>query len=201
MLNSLSSISVRESRIQYLCDPQWFRDTASRGPTTIVAPESQFRTCPSDHDSIGYHRMSASGESSTTMHRLLHASGPHPIPPANDPNFEFKSLSASDYFWINAKLWTCDHPARIFLYQLGSIETDRVPPAYRFFLISIYGGLLELVQPLIETARISQLTSQLVLQLVAQLSSSYCASDLICTRSLFLYSASHSITALDLIYA
>ncbi|KZV50664.1 hypothetical protein F511_29717 [Dorcoceras hygrometricum] len=30
--------------IRYLCDPQWFRDTASRGPTTIVAPESQFRT-------------------------------------------------------------------------------------------------------------------------------------------------------------
>ncbi|KZV21953.1 protein MADS AFFECTING FLOWERING 5 [Dorcoceras hygrometricum] len=26
-----------------------WRDTASRGPTTIVAPESQFRTCPSDH--------------------------------------------------------------------------------------------------------------------------------------------------------
>ncbi|KZV53059.1 hypothetical protein F511_31487 [Dorcoceras hygrometricum] len=35
--------------------------------------------------SIGYPRMSASGESSTTMHRLLHASGPHPIPPPNDP--------------------------------------------------------------------------------------------------------------------
>ncbi|KZV52227.1 dr1-associated corepressor [Dorcoceras hygrometricum] len=49
MLNTLSSVSVRESRIQYLCDPQWFRDTASRGPTTIVAPKSQFRTCPSDH--------------------------------------------------------------------------------------------------------------------------------------------------------
>ncbi|KZV35557.1 hypothetical protein F511_32417 [Dorcoceras hygrometricum] len=49
MLNTLISVSVRESRIQYLCDPQWFRDTASRGPTTIVAPESQFRTCPSDH--------------------------------------------------------------------------------------------------------------------------------------------------------
>ncbi|KZV30976.1 myosin-17-like [Dorcoceras hygrometricum] len=29
--------------------------------------------------------MSASGEFSTTMHRLLHASGPHPIPPPNDP--------------------------------------------------------------------------------------------------------------------
>ncbi|KZV17908.1 hypothetical protein F511_13421 [Dorcoceras hygrometricum] len=85
MLNTLSSVSVRESRIQYLCDPQWFRDTASRGPTTIVAPESQFRTCPSDNDSIGYPRMSASGESSTTMHRLLHASGSHSIPPPDDP--------------------------------------------------------------------------------------------------------------------
>ncbi|KZV45763.1 hypothetical protein F511_28477 [Dorcoceras hygrometricum] len=35
--------------------------------------------------SIGYPRMKASGESSTTKHRLLHASGPHPIPPPNDP--------------------------------------------------------------------------------------------------------------------
>ncbi|KZV50179.1 hypothetical protein F511_19271 [Dorcoceras hygrometricum] len=61
-------------------------DTASRRPTTIVAPESLFRTCPTDHDNIGYPRMSASGESSTTMHRLLHASGSHPIPPPNDPN-------------------------------------------------------------------------------------------------------------------
>ncbi|KZV58704.1 hypothetical protein F511_28793 [Dorcoceras hygrometricum] len=35
--------------------------------------------------SIGYPRMKASGESSTTKPRLLHASGPHPIPPPNDP--------------------------------------------------------------------------------------------------------------------
>ncbi|KZV34464.1 NADP-dependent D-sorbitol-6-phosphate dehydrogenase-like [Dorcoceras hygrometricum] len=35
--------------------------------------------------SIGYPRMRASGESSTTKHRLPHASGPHPIPPPNDP--------------------------------------------------------------------------------------------------------------------
>ncbi|KZV15731.1 125 kDa kinesin-related protein [Dorcoceras hygrometricum] len=35
--------------------------------------------------SIRYPRMRASGESSTTKHRLLHASGPHPIPPPNDP--------------------------------------------------------------------------------------------------------------------
>ncbi|KZV55757.1 hypothetical protein F511_21253 [Dorcoceras hygrometricum] len=85
LLNTLSGVSVRESRIQYLCDPQWFRDTASRGSTTIVAPKSQFRICPTDHDSIGYPRMSASGESSTTMHRLLHASGSHTIPPPDDP--------------------------------------------------------------------------------------------------------------------
>ncbi|KZV37975.1 hypothetical protein F511_09795 [Dorcoceras hygrometricum] len=35
-------------------------------------------------DSIGYPRIKASGESSTTKHRPLHASGPHPIPPPND---------------------------------------------------------------------------------------------------------------------
>ncbi|KZV32577.1 hypothetical protein F511_36067 [Dorcoceras hygrometricum] len=68
------------------------RDTASRGPTTIVTPKSQFRTDPSDHDSIGYPRIKASGESSTTKHRLLHASGPHPIPPPNDPKSEIRRL-------------------------------------------------------------------------------------------------------------
>ncbi|KZV46436.1 dentin sialophosphoprotein-like [Dorcoceras hygrometricum] len=35
--------------------------------------------------SIGYPRMSASGESSTTMNRLLHASRSHPIPTPYDP--------------------------------------------------------------------------------------------------------------------
>ncbi|KZV58498.1 hypothetical protein F511_11958 [Dorcoceras hygrometricum] len=35
--------------------------------------------------SIGYPRMRASGKSLTTKHRLLHASGSHPIPPPNDP--------------------------------------------------------------------------------------------------------------------
>ncbi|KZV22242.1 hypothetical protein F511_21393 [Dorcoceras hygrometricum] len=43
-------------------------------------------TSPHDPlDSIGYPRIKASGESSTTKHRLLHASGPHPIPPPKDP--------------------------------------------------------------------------------------------------------------------
>ncbi|KZV30927.1 galactose oxidase-like [Dorcoceras hygrometricum] len=47
--------------------------------------------------SIGYQRMSASGESSTTMHRLLHASGSHPIPTPYDPNF-FASGFCVDWF-------------------------------------------------------------------------------------------------------
>ncbi|KZV30439.1 thioredoxin family protein [Dorcoceras hygrometricum] len=44
---------------------------------------------------IGYPRMSASGESSTTMHRLLHASGSHPIPTPYDPNIGYPRKSAS----------------------------------------------------------------------------------------------------------
>ncbi|KZV30877.1 hypothetical protein F511_10811 [Dorcoceras hygrometricum] len=157
-----------------LCDPQWFRDTASRGPTTIVTPKSQFRTCPSDHGkaprkiahdplgitdsvcknqsvvvsvqygpfntyipirsttigksrvardpitmhtswrlnsdiasvtSIGYPRMKASGESSTTMHRLLHASGPHPILPPNDPNCCERPAVASDQLLVSDQQW------------------------------------------------------------------------------------------------
>ncbi|KZV46655.1 hypothetical protein F511_15457 [Dorcoceras hygrometricum] len=44
-------------------------------------------------DNIGYPRMRASGESSTTKHRLLHASGPHPIPPPNDPKEHCDVLS------------------------------------------------------------------------------------------------------------
>ncbi|KZV52080.1 hypothetical protein F511_41019 [Dorcoceras hygrometricum] len=46
--------------------------------------------------SIGYPRMSASGESSTTMHRLLHASGSHPIPTPYDPNSGNKTSPQSE---------------------------------------------------------------------------------------------------------
>ncbi|KZV26594.1 WUSCHEL-related homeobox 9-like [Dorcoceras hygrometricum] len=73
------------------CQPRVVRMSIARpardGVATIVAPGSQFRTCPTDHDSIGYPRMSASGESSTTMHRLLHTSGSHPIPTPYDPKY------------------------------------------------------------------------------------------------------------------
>ncbi|KZV30209.1 hypothetical protein F511_38710 [Dorcoceras hygrometricum] len=129
LTNSARTDSPRKTRPERFPAKRWrrraahgggVRDTASREPTTIAAPESQFRTCPTDHGkassnitticksrvsidpiamrtswrsnsdiasatSIGYPRMSASGESSTTMHRLLHASGSHPIPPPDDP--------------------------------------------------------------------------------------------------------------------
>ncbi|KZV43779.1 histidine kinase 5 [Dorcoceras hygrometricum] len=59
-----------------------------------VLIHASFNTCycwgtvadPDPVSRIGYPRMSASSESSTTMHRFLHASGSHPIQPPNDPN-------------------------------------------------------------------------------------------------------------------
>ncbi|KZV29128.1 hypothetical protein F511_40032 [Dorcoceras hygrometricum] len=50
--------------------------------------------------SIGYPRMSASGESSTTMHRLLHASGSHPIPPPDDPKVFQACYLAGTCAWL-----------------------------------------------------------------------------------------------------
>ncbi|KZV29249.1 hypothetical protein F511_35550 [Dorcoceras hygrometricum] len=62
ILNKLSLVSIRELRNKYFCDPQWFRDTASRGFTTFVTPKSHFRTnhrimvkrlATSPHDPLG----------------------------------------------------------------------------------------------------------------------------------------------------
>ncbi|KZV18145.1 hypothetical protein F511_28962 [Dorcoceras hygrometricum] len=95
--------------------------------------------------SIGYPRMSASGESSTTMHRLLHASGSHPIPPPNDP----KTNQYNQYLGLihstNGNHLESPNEGSSIDHQLGPMETDRVPPTYRFFLICIKGGDLELV--------------------------------------------------------
>ncbi|KZV26958.1 hypothetical protein F511_39775 [Dorcoceras hygrometricum] len=64
-------------------------------------------------DSIGYPRMKASGESSTTKHRLLHASGPHPIPPPNDPNMVMMITSGTefnpDFEYLNEELHDIFH--------------------------------------------------------------------------------------------
>ncbi|KZV38068.1 hypothetical protein F511_16088 [Dorcoceras hygrometricum] len=151
MLNTLSSVSVRESRIQYLCDPQWFRDTASRGPTTIVAPESQFRTCPTDHDSIGYPHMSVSGESSTTMHRLLHASGSHPIPTPYDPktnqyNQDLGLIHSTNGNHLESPIEgsSIDHQVTIYLHaqNITMFPTNEIWYFASQILVSSSGGLI-----------------------------------------------------------
>ncbi|KZV13582.1 dentin sialophosphoprotein-like [Dorcoceras hygrometricum] len=58
----------------------------SRVARDPIAMHTSWRLNSDIANSIGYPRMSASGESLTTMHRLLHASGSHPIPTPGDPN-------------------------------------------------------------------------------------------------------------------
>ncbi|KZV53015.1 hypothetical protein F511_27631 [Dorcoceras hygrometricum] len=54
--------------------------------------------------SIGYPRMSASGESSTTMHRLPHASGSHPIPTPYDPKLvDFITITTTTTLNLEAR--------------------------------------------------------------------------------------------------
>ncbi|KZV30895.1 hypothetical protein F511_33773 [Dorcoceras hygrometricum] len=51
-LNKLSLISVQELRNQYFCDPQWFRDTASRG-LKMLLPESSGFPCENPGPTAG----------------------------------------------------------------------------------------------------------------------------------------------------
>ncbi|KZV33351.1 hypothetical protein F511_41346 [Dorcoceras hygrometricum] len=61
--------------------------TGNMTPSSVCTRRAdEFDTNGISMTSIGYPRIKASGESSTMKHRLLHASGPHPIPPPNDPN-------------------------------------------------------------------------------------------------------------------
>ncbi|KZV28074.1 hypothetical protein F511_02160 [Dorcoceras hygrometricum] len=71
-------------------DPLGITDSACKNQSVVVSvqygPFNPYIPIRSTTiDSIGYPRMSASGESSTTMHRLLNASGSHPIPTPYDP--------------------------------------------------------------------------------------------------------------------
>ncbi|KZV27002.1 hypothetical protein F511_21867 [Dorcoceras hygrometricum] len=70
-------------------DPLGITDSAYKNQLVVVSVQyGPFNTYipikSTTIDSIGYPRIKESGESSTTKHRLLHASGPHPIPPSND---------------------------------------------------------------------------------------------------------------------
>ncbi|KZV33728.1 PH-interacting protein [Dorcoceras hygrometricum] len=73
--------------------------------------------------SIGYPRMSASGESSKTMHRLLHASGSHPIPSPDDPKTNQYNQDLGLIHWINGNHLessnegsSIDHQVTIYLH-------------------------------------------------------------------------------------
>ncbi|KZV46682.1 hypothetical protein F511_06794 [Dorcoceras hygrometricum] len=58
----------------------------SRVAKDPITMHTSWRSNSDITNNIGYPRVKASGESSTTKHRLLHASGPHAIPQPNDPN-------------------------------------------------------------------------------------------------------------------
>ncbi|KZV27045.1 hypothetical protein F511_36714 [Dorcoceras hygrometricum] len=59
--------------------------------------------------SIGYPRMSASGESPTTMHRLLHSSGSHPIPTPYNPKLLAELLGSLAFLkWCRCDSWRAD---------------------------------------------------------------------------------------------
>ncbi|KZV34208.1 hypothetical protein F511_37501 [Dorcoceras hygrometricum] len=81
-------------------DPLGITDSACKNQLVVVSVQyGPFNTYipirSTIIDSIGYPRMRASGESSTTKHRLLHASGPHPILPPNDPKPKISKISKS----------------------------------------------------------------------------------------------------------
>ncbi|KZV25890.1 hypothetical protein F511_30425 [Dorcoceras hygrometricum] len=81
-------VTLNGSGIQLAVGPQplWLRNRNFGLAQRIMVK----RLATSRHDpldNIGYPRMRANGESSTKKHRLLHASGPHPIPPPNDPKW------------------------------------------------------------------------------------------------------------------
>ncbi|KZV42755.1 hypothetical protein F511_07452 [Dorcoceras hygrometricum] len=84
--NQLVVVSVRYGPNPYIP----IRSTTIGKSRVAIDPIAMHTSWRSNSDiasvtSIGYPRMSASGESSTTMHRLLHVSGSHPIPTPYDP--------------------------------------------------------------------------------------------------------------------
>ncbi|KZV26006.1 hypothetical protein F511_03879 [Dorcoceras hygrometricum] len=109
--------------------PLWLRNHNS-GPAQRIMLK-RLATSPHDPiDSIGYPCMSASGESSTTMHRLLHASGSHPIPPPNDPKLLFTVAFLRQFPSFPAVVWRVrgcegERQYRILISLLGSLATMR----------------------------------------------------------------------------
>ncbi|KZV56739.1 hypothetical protein F511_37978 [Dorcoceras hygrometricum] len=102
-------------------------------------------------NSIGYPRMSASGESSTTMHRLLHASGSHPIPPPNDPktnqyNQDLRLIHSTNGNHLESpnEGSSIDHQVTIYLHaqNITMFPTNETWYFASQILVSSSGGLI-----------------------------------------------------------
>ncbi|KZV44710.1 F-box/kelch-repeat protein-like [Dorcoceras hygrometricum] len=101
--------------------------------------------------SIGYPLMSASGESSTTMHRLLHASGSHPIPTPYDPKTNQYNQDLGLIHSINGnhlespnKGSSIDHQVTIHLHaqNITMLPTNETWYFASQILVSNSGGLI-----------------------------------------------------------
>ncbi|KZV56671.1 dentin sialophosphoprotein-like [Dorcoceras hygrometricum] len=101
--------------------------------------------------SIGYPRMRASGESSTTKHRLLHASGSHPIPPPNDPKTNQYNQDLGHIHSTNVNHLerpnegsSIDHQVTIYLHaqNITMFPTNETRYFASQILVSISGGLI-----------------------------------------------------------
>ncbi|KZV56869.1 hypothetical protein F511_30920 [Dorcoceras hygrometricum] len=100
---------------------------------------------------IGYPRMSVSDESSTTMHRLLHASGSHPIPPPNDPKTNqynqdlglIHSTNGNHLESLNEGI-SIDHQVTIYLHaqNITMFPTNEIWYFASQILVSSSGGLI-----------------------------------------------------------
>ncbi|KZV57305.1 hypothetical protein F511_22754 [Dorcoceras hygrometricum] len=101
--------------------------------------------------SIGYPRMSASGESSTTMHRILHASGSHPISPPDDPKTNLYNQDLGLIHSTNGNHLespnegsSIDHQVTIYLYaqNITMFPTNETWYFASQILVSSSGGLI-----------------------------------------------------------
>ncbi|KZV29071.1 hypothetical protein F511_16386 [Dorcoceras hygrometricum] len=131
-------------------DPRLLRQAALEALKRSARMDSPHRTgrkqfSGDDRHSIGYPRMSASGESSTTMHRLLHASGSHPIPTPYDPktnqyNQDLGLIHSTNGNHLESPKEgsSIDHQVTIYLHaqNITMFPTNETwPPKSRFYIL------------------------------------------------------------------
>ncbi|KZV43725.1 hypothetical protein F511_18841 [Dorcoceras hygrometricum] len=101
--------------------------------------------------SIGHPRMSANGESSTTVHRLQHASGSHPIPSPDDPktnqyNQDLGLIHSTNGNHLESpnEGSSIDHQVTIYLHaqNITMFPTNETWYVASHILVSISGGLI-----------------------------------------------------------